>query len=256
MNAAKTSQAIATLPARGSHDNIQNALSEVVKGVNTKLARRSEFVTSVISVADDRSRVKVKLCTGKVIDVPMSILKNVRYLGSAKTEEDSFEIASGEIDISTDTGILIQQMAHEITRLSRSLHASQERFLLLQNPEKNKAAQIDHAEAPKSAKRVAPFDTTLPETIVKIPFTGIAGFPKAVTYGVPTSQYLQDWSIFLLKNCFLTQPPQVIETGHDGNRPDRPIEIQFVLDAAHGTALFTTYNAQLELDVVLVQETT
>ncbi len=191
------------------------------------------------------------------MDIPMSILKNVKALGTAKTEEESFEIASGEIDVSNDAGMLIQQMAHEIIRLSRSLQTAQERYLQAQNPHVQKTvAQVDYAQAHRSTKKVSPFDTVLPEAIVKIPFSGIAGFPTAVTYGVPTAQHLQDWSIFLLKNCFLTQPPQVIATGHNGNRPDRPIEIQFVLEAAHGTPLFTPYNAQLELDVVLVQETT
>jgi len=47
--------------------------SDVV--VKTKMARPSKFVTEVMSISDDRSRVDTKLCTGRVIDVPVSILQ-------------------------------------------------------------------------------------------------------------------------------------------------------------------------------------
>jgi hypothetical protein len=230
---------------------IQDALSEVVKGVNRKVSRRSELVAAILSVSEDRSSLKVKLCTGRVIDVPVSILKNIVPLGTAKSDDESFGIASGEIDESTDAGKLIRQMADEVIRMSRLLETAHHRLRL-------REAGITGAHNGTNTSQITrpSSDTVLPETIIKIPFSGIAGFPKSVYYGKPVFQYIQQWSIFQLLNCYLTQPPIVVVTGHDGNRPDRVAEIQFVLDAAPGTALGATYNATLELDLVLVQETT
>lgn len=235
---------------------VQDALSEVVKGVNSKVSRQSELVAAILSVSEDRSWLKVKLCTGRVIDVPVSVLKNIVPLGTAKTEDESFGIASGEIDVSTDAGKLIRQMADEVIRMSRLLETAHHRLRL-----QEAGITANHTGARESQitgplATLASSDTVLPETIIKIPFSGIAGFPKSVYYGKPVFQYIQQWSIFQLLNCYLTRPPNVVATGHDGNRPDRVMEIQFVLDAAPGTPLGASYNATLELDLVLVQETT
>jgi hypothetical protein len=233
---------------------IEDALSDLSKGIGSKKAAASPFVASVLSVSEDKSRLRVRLCTGRAIDVPVSILKNMSALGTVSTEDESFGVASGEIDISTDSGRLIQQLADEISRLSSLLDIARQR---LRAPSASTAAsaavQADQGNRPATIQLS---DTVLPATIVKIPFSGIAGFPKPVDYGKPTFQYIQDWSIFQLLHCSLTQPPRVVATGHDGNRPDRVTQIEFILDAAPGTPLGTAYNAQLQLSVTLVQETT
>ena len=109
---------------------IHDALSEVVKGVNRKVSHRSDLVAAILSVSEDRSWLKVKLCTGRVIDVPVSVLKNVVPLGTAKSDDESFGIASGEIDVSTDAGKLIRQMADEVIRMSRLLETAHHRLRL------------------------------------------------------------------------------------------------------------------------------
>jgi hypothetical protein len=247
-----------TVPAaQEGASGFASVLSEVVKAAKTKSSRPSKFVTSVLSVSDDRSRVKVKLCTGRVIDVPMSILKNVTFLGTASSGDESWGIAAGELDLSTDVGILIQQMAHEIIHLSRSLQTAQEGLLRSHATDANKPlvrAEESPATTPKTAE--TPFDNVLPEQIVKIPITALAGFPHAVVYAAPFSQYIQQWSVFNTVNCYLTQSPTIIETGGPAGRPAQILEIQFVVDAAHGTPLYTTYNAQLVLDLTLAQFTT
>ncbi len=235
---------------------IHDALSEVVKGVNRKVSHRSDLVAAILSVSEDRSWLKVKLCTGRVIDVPVSVLKNVVPLGTAKSDDESFGIASGEIDVSTDAGKLIRQMADEVLRMSRLLETAHHRLRLHEAGITAGQNGANSSQLNRPSVTLASFDTVLPETIIKIPFSGVAGFPKSVYYGKPTFQYIQQWSVFQLLNCYLTQPPIVVATGHDGNRPDRVTEIQFVLDAAAGTPLGSSYNATLELDLVLVQETT
>jgi hypothetical protein len=235
---------------------MQDALSEVVKGVNRKVSHRSEVVAAILSVSDDRSWLRVKLCTGRVIDVPVSVLKNIVPLGTAKSEDESYGIASAEIDVSTDAGMLIRQMADEVLRMSRLLETAHHRLRLHEAGKTGAGAGATESQIMRPTTTLSSADTVLPETIIKIPFSGVAGFPKSVYYGKPTFQYIQQWSVFQLLNCYLTQPPIIVATGHDGNRPDRITEIQFVLDAAPGTPLGAAYNATLELDLVLVQETT
>jgi hypothetical protein len=240
-----------------SRKSMEETLFKLSNAAKTNLVHRSHFVTSVLSVSDDRSSVKVKLCTGRIIDVPTSVLKNVTPLGTATSGSESWGIASGEIDVSTGVGILIQEMAHEITRLSRSLQITQGALLRLRGTDTNKPlTRAEDTTATDSKTSVVPFDQVLPEQIVKIPFTGLAGFPKAVVYAAPFSQYIEEWSVFNTVNCYLTQSPQIIETGGPAGRPPQVLEIQFVLDAAHGTPIWSTYNAQLVLDVKLVQFTT
>jgi hypothetical protein len=246
-----------TVPAvQGGASGFASVLSEVVKAAKTKSARPSKFVTSVLSVSDDRSRVKVKLCTGRVIDVPISILKNVTFLGTASSGDESWAMAAGELDLSTDVGTLIQQMAHEITRLSRSLQTAQGLLRSHATDTNKPLAHAEESQATNPKTAMTPFDKVLPEQIVKIPITALAGFPHAVVYAAPFSQYIQQWSVFNTVNCYLTQSPTIIETGGPAGRPAQILEIQFVVDAAHGTPLYTTYNAQLVLDLTLVQFTT
>src|SRR5437764_1184215 len=104
--------ASADIPA----SRMEEAMSELAAGITTGQVRAPNFVTSVVSISKDRSSVKVKLCTGSLMDVPVSILKNVTHLGTVTNEEECLGIASGEIDVSTDIGKLIQTMAREIHR--------------------------------------------------------------------------------------------------------------------------------------------
>ena len=100
---------------------LELAISAIATGISTEQARQPVFAASVVSIAPDRSMAKVKLCTGSVLDVPMSLLKKVTHRGTATSGEESLGLASAEIDVSTDVGMLVQQMAREVERLSRAI---------------------------------------------------------------------------------------------------------------------------------------
>src|SRR5918912_259945 len=177
-------------------NEIKKALSALATEIQTQPLHRSRFAASVVSISDDYSCVKVKLCTGSIIDVPVSLLKNVTYLGTASNENERRGIASGEIDISTDAGMLIQQMAHEITRLSGSLQTAHEQLLRFQGADTNKTlVQTEQVPATESKKRMSPFDIPLPYSVIKLPFMAVAGSPHKLWYRTPEFQYLKDWSV-------------------------------------------------------------
>lgn len=180
----------------------------------------------------------------------------MKDLGTVEDDKGRRGIAVGEFDVSTDAGILLQQMAHEITRLSRSLHITQDRLRRPQGPDMNRTlAQVEEVATVKSNTSVAPLDTVLPEIAVKVPFSAIAGSPYFFEYTAPANHYVQSFSVVGLGNCFLVKPPYVYRgtVGHSGWQITG---MGFDLDAAHGTPLGVRYNANLTLIVVLVQQTT
>jgi hypothetical protein len=104
------------------------------------------------------------------------------------------------------------------------------------------------------SENIVPFDTVLPETVIKLPFTAVAGVPHSIQYYTPNSfQYVKKLDIQPIR-CFQTRSPRVI--GWVFNRPDEPLAIEFELEAAHGTPLGTNYSAELDLYVTLEQLTT
>lgn len=256
MNKLNAKQEKKTSTENSSRNSLEKTLSELSAGFKSKAVRRLQFVTSVLSIAKDHSSAKVKLCTGAVIDVPTSILKNVTYLGTVTNGNECLGLASAEIDVSRDVGMLIHQMAQELNRVSRSLQVTQEGLARLQGAGINKiSAQSEELAVTGSKTHVTPSDTVLPSTVVKIPFQGVAGDPYApyfIFYQAPAFQYIQDWEVIGTVNCFFKAPP--IIGGIDGQ--GRTIGLQFFPDAAHGTPLGTPYNATVILDVTLVQLTT
>jgi hypothetical protein len=227
---------------------MEEAMSELAAGITTGQVRAPNFVTSVVSISKDRSSVKVRLCTGSLMDVPVSILKNVTHLGTVTNGEECLGIASGEIDVSTDIGKLIQKMAREIHRLSNSLEAAQEglRRSVVTDTTKFAASSEETATA-KARAKIIPFDTVLPLKIVKLPVNGIAGGGYNFTfYQPPVFQYIQEWEVIAHPGCFFTDPPFVNADG----------VVVFFVDASHGTPLGTAFTATIILSVVLVQRTT
>lgn len=245
-----------TLLAENSDNGVEKALSELSAGFKSRATGRSQFVTAVLSLSDDHSSAKVKLCTGSVIDVPTSILKNVTYLGTVTNDGESLGIASAEIDVSTDVGLLIYQMAQELSRVSRSLLATQEGLARLQSSGINKLLdQSDTLPVTRFKRQLTPSDTVLPSTAVKIPFQGIAGDPYApffIVYAAPPFQYIQDWEVISTQNCFFKAPPVIGGIDQEGHTTG----LQFFPDAAHGTPLGSHYNGTVTLIVTLVQRTT
>ena len=224
---------------------LELAISAIATGISTEQARQPVFAASVVSIAPDRSMAKVKLCTGSVLDVPMSLLKKVTHRGTATSGEESLGLASAEIDVSTDVGMLVQQMAREVERLSRALQTAKERLRIAQSTETN-------AEPATSA---IPFDVVLPPTGVKISFDGIAGNPDRpafVFYQAPPFQYIQDWEVVGIVNCYFKFPPIVGGIDAEG----RTLGLQFFPDARHGTPLGTPYTGSIIVNVTLVQLTT
>lgn len=178
MNRSKAKQEKKSSAENSSRNSLEQTLSELGAGFSSKAVRRSQFVTSVLSITEDHSSAKVKLCTGAVIDVPTSILKNVTYLGTVTNDNECLGLASAEIDVSTDVGMLIHQMAQELNRVSRSLQVTQEGLARLQDAGINKgSAQSEEVAAAGPRTRVTPSDSVLPSIAVKIPFQGIARRP-------------------------------------------------------------------------------
>jgi hypothetical protein len=145
-------------------------------------------------------------------------------------------------------------MAHEITRLSRSLHSAQDRLRLQGLDAHTPSARAVPVAAAKSNAAVAPFDTVLPGVAIKIPFSGVAGNIQELFYGPPRFRYIKSCQVMALRNCFLVIPPRVLET--TPGQPDQILSLVFELDAAHGTPLGVNYDAELAIYVVIVQETT
>jgi hypothetical protein len=98
-----------------------DAFSGLAKRLQTKPNRRANFAASILSISDDHTHLRAKLCTGSVLEVPVSLLKNIVHLGSADSESDHLEIVSADIDVSSDGGMLTMQLAHEIARLASLL---------------------------------------------------------------------------------------------------------------------------------------
>jgi hypothetical protein len=241
----------------GSKSGADEAINEIDKGIKTETARRSLFVTSVMSISEDRSRAKVKLCTGRVLDVPTSLLTNVTDLGTVADEERRWGVAAGEIDVSTDAGALIQQMALEITRLSRSLRTAQGRLQRLQNTDTTKSVpKVGDVSAVLSKTTAGPLDIVRPETAVKITTSGVAGYLKQLWYTAPAYNYIQSFTIAGIENGFLTKAPSVSQIVHSLPRTGEPIQYEFEIDAAHGTPLGVPYDAVVTCLLVLVQMTT
>jgi hypothetical protein len=252
MNKLKSKDEKKTSAENSSRNSLDKTLSAMSAGFQPKLVRRSQFMTSVVSIAEDHSSAKVKLCTGAVIDVPTSILKNVTYLGTVTNDNECLGLASAEIDVSTEVGMLIHKMAQELDHVSRRLQVTQEGLARLQGAGTAKSEEVA-ATGPRP--RIRPSDNVLPAIAVKIPFQGIAGNPYApsfIFYQAPAYQYIQDWEVIGTVNCYFRFPPVV--GGIDGQ--GRAIGLQFFPDAAHGTPLGTHYDATVIVYVTLVQETT
>ena len=105
------------------HDTKQ-VLSALRTGMKAEPVRNSRFTGSVVAVSDDHSRIRVRFCTGSFLDVPTSVLKNLRHLGTAGQNGEHLGLVVGDIDTSSDAGVLIQQMGLEITRLSQLMPGS------------------------------------------------------------------------------------------------------------------------------------
>lgn len=239
---------------KNSQSTVEQVLSAIATGISTEQARPPVFAASVVSIAADRSMAKVKLCTGSVLDVPMSLLKRVTHRGTVTSGDESLGLASAEIDVSTDVGVFVQQMAREVERLSRALQAAKERLRIAQGAQTNDAP-IPAGDASASATSAIPFDIVLPPTAVKITFDGIAGDPYKpylVFYQAPPFQYIQDWEVIGIVNCYFTSPPVV--GGIDAH--GRALGLQFFPAARHGTPLGTPYSASIIVNVTLVQLTT
>ena len=239
--------------------DIDNALSAISSEIHAKPVRNPWFTGSVTSISDDRSTIRVKLCTGANLDVPRSLLKNLTHLGTASYDNERCGLASGEIDVSTDAGILFQQMAQEITRLCRLLQTTRERLFPGQGGEiaGSVASHVEKTSGEGIKSKLDPSDTPLPQQTMKMAFRGIAGSPVIVRYDAPPNEYIAvpfvghpTWSVSNFNGCFFTQPPQLADPF------GRNTWINFFCDAAHGTPIGQSYSASFWLTVDLNLRTT
>jgi hypothetical protein len=229
-----------------------DAFSGLAKRLQTKLNRRANFAASILSISDDHTHLRAKLCTGSVIEVPVSLLKNIVHLGSADSENDHLEIVSADIDVSSDGGMLAMQLAHEVARLATLLGNVREQLSVASGTGvRYSSSESVNLTQDNLVKAAVPLDTPLPYSVIKLPFQGTAGSPYKLWFTAPPFQYLTDWSINLV-HCILKQPPAVIVATPQGN----PTLIFFWADAPPGTPLGATYNGEVDVFGVLVQETT
>lgn len=235
-----------------SEPSIAETLSDLSADMETKRTRPRAFVASVVSLSADHAMASVKLCTGSIIDVPLSVLKKVKHLGTVSTDEECLGLAVGEIDASTAVGKLIEQMARELERLSRSLDSARDGAPVTGAHVGEEPTPPEVASNANPSQTIAPFNSVLPPITVKIQVNGIAGNPYrpgVVVYQAPPYQYFSEWEVLALQNCFFKSPPIQVDSpvGH---------ELHFFPEAAHGTLLGTPYSATITLYVVLVQRTT
>jgi len=234
----------------------KQVLSDLTKGMKAEPVRNSRFTGSVVAVSDDHSRIRVRLCTGSFLDVPTSVLKNLRHLGTTGQNGEQLGLVVGDLDTSTDAGVLIHQMGLEITRLSQLMRGSS----TVQGAETGSVTVRGDAVDPN---RVKPdFGTVvLPPETIKMSFNGIAGSPVTLRYHAPPNEFIGfnqgDWTVSNFQNCFLTQPPVLGPwTPMPPSEPLMNAWIEFNCDAAHGTPVGQFYNAYFFLTVVLVELTT
>jgi hypothetical protein len=239
----------------------EKELSALAKELDTRSsAGGSRFGASVVSISHDNSTVKVKLCTGAFLDVPTSLLKNVTFSGTANYESKRLGLGSAEIDVSTDAGMMIWQMADEINRLGRLLKITEGKFSHLQQKEiTNLPTRVHQPSGGEITRTINPSDVILPPESFKLVFEGVAGIPVTVRYDTPPHQHFAlffegnsnaGYRVDFLDNCFFTRPPVP---------PDTPLitrRISFFCEAAHGTTIGNSYSAAIALTVALVQETT
>jgi len=234
---------------------MDHKLAEISTRLKADRDRPASFVMPVSLVEKDGIGATIHLCTGSTLDIPASAVMNITDLGIADNGRDRFAITGAEIDRATETGRFLHQAAREIHRLSNKVQKLQA-SLAERRPLAHSATEQLPTQDPalEALPAVAPFDRTLPSSTIKIPFWGTAGNGQIISYVPPFSQYIAQWKVSGLVNCFMTKPPfiEAYITGH----PDQVLGIMFYLEAAHGTPLYQEYFANLVLQVVLVQQTT
>ena len=229
-------------------------LSEVVQTLESQGSPAPRFGALLLTVSEDRSAATVKLCTGSVLDVPTSILKNVSHRGTLTVGDQRCGLVAAEIDESTALGAFVRQLATEVDTLSRALAAARKK---LRRQELQRTGADTEANAASQAPESVgdPLDTVQPPTAVKLSFEGIAGNPNRpafVYYQAPPFQYIQQWDVIGMVNCYFKWPPIVGSIDAQG----RTTGLQFFPDAQHGTPLGTAYSASIIVNLVLVQLTT
>lgn len=237
--------------ARGSAGQL---LSELVQTLESQGSPAPRFGGLLLTVSDDSATATVRLCTGSILDVPTFILKNVVHRGTLTVGGKRCGLVAAEIDESTALGRFARQLSTEVDTLSRALAAARKK--LSRQELRQTEADPQAKAAPQGLESVGdPWDTVQPPTAVKLSFDGIAGNPDRpafVYYQAPPFQYIQQWEVIGMVNCYFQWPPIVGSIDAQG----RTTGLQFFPDAQHGTPLGTAYSASIIVNLVLVQLTT
>jgi hypothetical protein len=80
-----------------------------------------EFTLPVTGASADGASLRVKLCTGTTIAVPVDLLQDAMHLGHVQSGDQTFPLGRGVIDQSTPAGELVAQLAGEVQRLAARL---------------------------------------------------------------------------------------------------------------------------------------
>jgi hypothetical protein len=260
------------MTAQKSEPHLGDLVAALAEGLKPAPASDQAFVLPVESVAEDRQSVKVRLCTGGSLEVPIAALKSAKRLGHALVDSQRFEIASGEIDRSSSSGRLLHHVAVELQRAAGTLQTIRGGA-----PAATSSPVAPMAAKPRPANQTAPrpFDYTVAPITIKLPVSGTAGQPVTVTYHAPQYHYIQnllypgdvgDIAGFVTEyvtftGCFFIEnQSKLILTPAPPSDPNVHgnllTGVAITVDAQHGTPLGQFYFGSVWLKVTLIQETT
>lgn len=240
-----------TSPKSEATADLGGLVEKLAEGLKLTPISRDAFVLPVETVSDDRNSVKVRLCTGGSLEVPIAALKSARRLGHILVDSERLEVASGEIDRSNHSGRLLHQMAIEFQRVAETLQTI------------------------RGGASRQPLDYGQPPALIKLPVSGTAGQPVKITYTAPEYHYIQNVlypgdvggiagyvaEYVTFSGCFLLEDQsQLVLTPAppaDPNvRGNLLTGLILTVDAQHGTPLGQKYFASVWIKVTLIQETT
>ncbi|HTQ02415.1 MAG TPA: hypothetical protein VMI54_01120 [Polyangiaceae bacterium] len=170
-------------------EDIGQTLRQIEQSLGSAPARSNRFVASVVALTADRASARVRLCTGKLLDVPLSLIKSVRNLGQTASGEEQAALVAAEFDTSTAAGRFVADLAAELERLTRSLVPPAEggrRSLFTDQ-------QLVHGKAGKPAPTLKPepTDTRIGRSLYKVSSAPVIVPSTAyLSWRAPPGQYL------------------------------------------------------------------
>jgi hypothetical protein len=223
---------------------------QIAVALRKERPRATQFALQIESFSENSTMARLRLCTGGRLDLPTYLAKTLVPTGHVEYGKERHALVLAELDVSTDEGKAVREIARELSRVSMKLRAAQNQIRRGRSPGALPPSE-QNAIPEEAAFPPIPFDINLPVREVKVSFFAIAGDPETVMYDAPHDQYIASFRVLELSNCRLTFAPytQFLERG-------QPTEICFPVDALHGTPLDQRYFGTILLQVALAEFTT